>query len=55
MAVFAHVITLPVRPIAERTSTITHWSESDRGGHFSAREMPDSFIDDVRVFLRDLR
>ncbi|MEV4246712.1 hypothetical protein AB0J63_25225 [Streptosporangium canum] len=54
VAVFAHDITLPVRPIAERTYTITHWSEFHRGGHFPALEMPDLFIDDVRAFFRDL-
>ncbi|MEU5943454.1 epoxide hydrolase family protein [Micromonospora sp. NPDC047548] len=55
VAVFAHDITLSVRPLAERAYTITHWSEFDRGGHFAAMEVPDLFIDDVRAFFRNLR
>ncbi|WP_371782896.1 epoxide hydrolase N-terminal domain-containing protein [Streptosporangium subroseum] len=55
VAVLPHDITLAVRPLAERTYTITHWTEFDRGGHFAAMEVPGLFIDDVRTFFRDLR
>ncbi|WP_433386881.1 epoxide hydrolase family protein [Micromonospora sp. KLBMP9576] len=55
VAVFAHDITQSVRPLAERSYRITHWSEFDRGGHFAAMEVPDLFADDVRAFFRDLR
>ncbi|WBB73460.1 epoxide hydrolase [Micromonospora sp. WMMD1128] len=55
VAVFAHDITLPVRPLAERTYPIRHWSEFDRGGHFAALEVPDLFAADVRAFFQDLR
>ncbi|MEV4108467.1 epoxide hydrolase family protein [Nonomuraea sp. NPDC049695] len=55
VAVFAHDITLPVRPIAERTYHVTHWSEFDSGGHFPALEVPDTFVADVRAFFHDLR
>jgi epoxide hydrolase len=55
VAVFAHDITLSVRPFAEKAYTITHWSEFDRGGHFAALEVPDLFVGDVRAFFQDLR
>jgi hypothetical protein len=35
--------------------TITHWSEFDRGGHFTAIQAPDLLIKDVRAFFRGLR
>ncbi|MGW0178087.1 epoxide hydrolase family protein [Nocardia sp. NPDC003345] len=54
VAVFAHDITQPVRPLAERQYHITHWSEFDRGGHFAAMEVPDLFARDVRDFFRSL-
>ena len=55
VAVFPHDILLPVRAFAERSYTITHWSEFERGGHFAAMEVPDLLIDDVRAFFRPLR
>lgn len=55
VAVFAHDITLAIRPFAEQTYTITHWSEFDRGGHFAALEVPDLFTGDVRAFFQNLR
>jgi pimeloyl-ACP methyl ester carboxylesterase len=54
VAVFAHDITLPVRPLAERRYDIRHWSEFDRGGHFAAMEVPDLFAADVRKFFVDI-
>jgi pimeloyl-ACP methyl ester carboxylesterase len=44
-----------IRRFAEKTDTIVHWSEFDRGGHFAALEAPDLLIDDVRTFFRGLR
>ncbi len=55
VAVFAHDITLSVRPLAERMLTITHWTEFDRGGHFPALEVPGLFAGDVRAFFAGLR
>ncbi|MFC6022817.1 epoxide hydrolase family protein [Plantactinospora solaniradicis] len=55
VAVFAHDITLAVRPFAERTYPIVRWTEFDRGGHFAAMEMPAEFADDVRAFFWGLR
>ncbi|MFI7210526.1 epoxide hydrolase family protein [Micromonospora maritima] len=55
VAVLPHDITQSVRPLAELTYEIQHWSEFDRGGHFAALEVPDLFVADVRAFFRDLR
>jgi epoxide hydrolase len=54
VAVFAHDITLAIRPHAEHVYPITHWSEFDRGGHFAPMEVPDLFAEDVRVFFDKL-
>jgi len=44
-----------IRRFAEKTNTIVHWSEFDRGGHFAAMEVPDLFVGDVRAFFRSFR
>jgi len=51
VAVFAHDITLSVRPPAERLYDIRHWSEFERGGHFAAMEVPELLAQDVRDFF----
>ncbi|SFN27497.1 hypothetical protein SAMN05421805_103525 [Saccharopolyspora antimicrobica] len=51
VAVFAHDITLSVRPLAERLFDIRHWSEFERGGRFAAMEVPELFAADVRDFF----
>jgi epoxide hydrolase len=53
VAAFAQDIA--IRRYAERTNTITHWADFDRGGHFAAMEAPDLFVGDVREFFRELR
>lgn len=56
VAVFAHDITLSVRPLAERLYDIRHWSEFERGGHFAAMEVPDLLAEDIRdFFLTDIK
>jgi epoxide hydrolase len=55
VAVFPREIAPAVRRLAERTETIVHWSEFDRGGHFAAMEEPDLLIGDVREFFRGVR
>ncbi len=40
---------------AERGNNIVHWSEFDRGGHFTAMEVPDLLVADVRRFFRRFR
>ncbi|MGX1548967.1 epoxide hydrolase family protein [Streptomyces adustus] len=51
VAVFAHDITQPVRPLAERLYDIRHWSEFDRGSHFAAMETPELLAEDIREFF----
>jgi microsomal epoxide hydrolase len=55
VAVFPYEIAPPIRPVAELSNNIVHWSEFDRGGHFAAMEEPDLLIGDVRQFFRSLR
>ncbi|MEO3787264.1 epoxide hydrolase family protein [Actinocorallia sp. B10E7] len=43
-----------IRPFAEATHTITHWTEHDHGGHFPALETPELLIDDIRAFFHGL-
>lgn len=45
---------ITIRRFAERDSTITHWSELDRGGNFLALEQPAAFAEDVRTFFGSL-
>jgi epoxide hydrolase len=44
-----------IRSIAERQFNLVRWTEFDRGGHFSAMEVPDLVVDDLRAFFRTLR
>ncbi len=41
--------------VEEYASTIVHWSEFDRGGHFAAMETPDLLTGDIRGFFRRVR
>jgi pimeloyl-ACP methyl ester carboxylesterase len=43
-----------IRRLAEKTDTIIHWSEFDRGGHFAAMETPDLLTQDIRAFFGKL-
>ncbi|WP_328593155.1 hypothetical protein [Lentzea tibetensis] len=33
---------------------IVHWSEFDRGGHYSGHDAPDLLVGDLRKFFRSL-
>jgi epoxide hydrolase len=56
VAVFPKEIVTPVRKWMEASYVnITHWSEMPKGGHFSAFEQPDLFIQEVRDFFRKIR
>lgn len=44
-----------IRPFAEKTHAITHWSEFYAGGHFPAIEVPDLLVGDLREFFRTVR
>ena len=55
-AVFPSDIVTASRRWAERSyPNIVHWTDMPQGGHFSALEVPDLLIDDVRSFFRALR
>jgi hypothetical protein len=56
-ALFPKEINVPPRAWVERQlgSTMIHWTEMPRGGHFAALEVPDLLVADVRAFARKLR
>jgi pimeloyl-ACP methyl ester carboxylesterase len=41
-----------VRALAERSHTITRWTEHDCGGHFASLQAPDELVADIRAFFR---
>ncbi|MBR0869506.1 epoxide hydrolase [Bradyrhizobium tropiciagri] len=56
VAVFPKEIVTPVRKWMEASFTnIRHWSEMQKGGHFSAFEQPELFVADLRKFFGTLR
>lgn len=56
VAEFPKEIVTPVRRWMEAEFVnIRHWSEMPKGGHFSAFEQPDLFVEEVRGFFRTLR
>lgn len=54
VAVLPNDIVQSIRPIAERSNDIRHWTEFPRGGHFAALEVPALFTADVTTFFRTL-
>jgi pimeloyl-ACP methyl ester carboxylesterase len=50
VAVFANDF-LSIRAFAERDHNIVHWSEFDRGGHFSGTDATDLVVTDLREFF----
>ncbi|MEM9038926.1 MAG: epoxide hydrolase [Actinomycetota bacterium] len=34
---------------------LCHWAEYEKGGHFAAFEVPDTFVDEVRTYFRQFR
>ena len=55
VVVLPYDILQSVRPLAEQDYNIVHWSEFDRGGHFSGLEVPGLLAADIRDFFRQLR
>jgi len=54
--VYPKEIVPPVREWVEDTFTdIRHWNEQPKGGHFSAFEVPELFVDDLRTCFRPHR
>lgn len=54
VAVFANDFKA-IRQLAERDHNIVHWSEFDRGGHYSGTDAPDLLAEDLRTFFRSYR
>lgn len=55
-ASFAGEIVPPIRSWVEpRYPGLCHWAEYDRGGHFAAFEVPDTFVDELRTYFRRFR
>lgn len=56
-ALFPKEINVPPRAWVERNvgSSMIHWTEMPRGGHFAALETPDLLATDVREFFRKVR
>ncbi len=55
VAVLPYDITQSVRPLAEQDYDIVHWTEFDRGGHFSGLEVPGLLAADIRDFFGNLQ
>jgi hypothetical protein len=36
-------------------NTMTRWTDLNEGGHFSALEIPDVFVNDIRTFFGEFR
>ncbi|MBP2326529.1 pimeloyl-ACP methyl ester carboxylesterase [Kibdelosporangium banguiense] len=54
VAVFANDFKA-IRQLADRDHNIVHWSEFDRGGHYSGTDAPDLLAEDLRTFYRSYR
>jgi pimeloyl-ACP methyl ester carboxylesterase len=55
-AVFPKEVVPPVRSWVEGSFTdIRHWAEYDKGGHFAAFEVPDTFVAELRTYFRQFR
>jgi epoxide hydrolase len=55
VVVLPYDILQSARPLAEQDDGIVHWTECDRGGHFSGLEIPDLLAADVCDFSRKLQ
>ncbi|MFA7199646.1 MAG: epoxide hydrolase family protein [Methanoculleus sp.] len=55
MAIFPKDFIPPPREWAERRLNVERWTEMPRGGHFTAMEEPELFVQDIRAFFRPLR
>jgi epoxide hydrolase len=52
-AVYPKEIVPPVRSwVSELYPNVVHWREYDKGGHFAAFEVPDTFVADLRECFR---
>jgi pimeloyl-ACP methyl ester carboxylesterase len=44
-----------VRGLADRSNTITRWSQVPSGGHFASLQAPELLVTDIREFFRTVR
>ncbi|MDX3644457.1 epoxide hydrolase family protein [Streptomyces sp. MB09-02B] len=54
-AVLVSARDVTVRRWAERDHAVVRWTELGRGGHFLAMEAPETLVQDLREFFRELR
>ena len=52
---FAGELMIPPRKWAERYYNLKRWAAFPKGGHFAAAEEPETIINEVRAFYRELR
>ena len=55
IALFAQDILLPPKEWTIKNLNIVQWTEMPRGGHFTAMEEPDLFVEDICKFYRQLK
>jgi len=55
VAVPADIISTAPRSHVEKGYNVVHWTEFDKGGHFTALEAPDDLLADVQRFFRAVR
>ncbi|KQS56891.1 epoxide hydrolase [Geodermatophilus sp. Leaf369] len=51
VCVLPHDIHLPSRSAVEAATTLVHWTELPRGGHFPGIEVPELLVKDIRTFV----
>jgi pimeloyl-ACP methyl ester carboxylesterase len=55
-AVYPREIVPPVRAwVEELFPNVQYWATYDKGGHFAAFEVPDTFVTDLRTFFANFR
>jgi len=55
-SIFPKEIFRPSRRWAEKLFTdIRYWNELDKGGHFAAFEVPDTYVEEIRTYFRLIR
>ena len=55
-AVYPKEIVPPIRAwVAKLYPNVVHWREYDKGGHFAAFEVPETFVQDLREYFRLVR
>lgn len=55
LALFSQDILLPPKEWAEKNLNIVQWTEIPNGGHFTAMEEPELFVEDISKFYRKFR